>query len=413
LYMGVQAFGTISSNASLKQVIDELANLMDTLNFLLNGKLDSVNIRNIAGFNVNKTELKHSSGIVGMSGANPGDPTAVRFWAGNSDITAAIFRVLQNGHLFASDADLTGNINALTGTIGGFTITLTKLSGAGIIEGGTVRTAAPGNARIELTNNTLKTFNASDQLQGLAWGTDTSSSTYGDAFFYSFGNKIAEFYNAIPDGLNIRPAAGSVLFLGYIGRSTHADGNWTFSNKITGSIQEADHASNADYASSSGTATAVPATGVAPGAWTKVTVAADGRVSAGTTLSASDIPTIAESQVSGLVSDLAAKAPLASFGNSLGINGYQKLAGGLILQWGQTVDVSVPSGGAVNQTFIFPLPFPTGAYQVTATLDATGASANGSYCNVYSETATGIGVVLNNTTASTQTYRARVFAIGH
>jgi collagen type VII alpha len=48
------------------------------------------------------------------------------------------------------------------------------------------------------------------------------------------------------------------------------------------------------------------------GQYTKVTTDSKGRVTAGTTLSASDIPNIAESQVTNLVSDLAAKAPLAS-----------------------------------------------------------------------------------------------------
>jgi hypothetical protein len=43
--MGLQDFGTIDANASLKQVIGELANLMDTLNFLLNGNIDLKNIR--------------------------------------------------------------------------------------------------------------------------------------------------------------------------------------------------------------------------------------------------------------------------------------------------------------------------------------------------------------------------------
>jgi hypothetical protein len=43
--MGIQDFGTMDPNASLKQVIGELANLMDTLNFLLNGNLDVKNLR--------------------------------------------------------------------------------------------------------------------------------------------------------------------------------------------------------------------------------------------------------------------------------------------------------------------------------------------------------------------------------
>jgi hypothetical protein len=43
--MGIQDFGTMDPNASLKQVIDSLADLMGTLNFLLNGNLDVKNVR--------------------------------------------------------------------------------------------------------------------------------------------------------------------------------------------------------------------------------------------------------------------------------------------------------------------------------------------------------------------------------
>jgi hypothetical protein len=43
--MSTQDFGAMDPNASLKQVINSLAELMDTLNFLLNGNLDVKNIR--------------------------------------------------------------------------------------------------------------------------------------------------------------------------------------------------------------------------------------------------------------------------------------------------------------------------------------------------------------------------------
>jgi microcystin-dependent protein len=49
-----------------------------------------------------------------------------------------------------------------------------------------------------------------------------------------------------------------------------------------------------------------------PGTYTKVTTDTKGRVTSGTTLLSSDIPNIAESKVTNLVSDLALKAPLAS-----------------------------------------------------------------------------------------------------
>lgn len=60
-------------------------------------------------------------------------------------------------------------------------------------------------------------------------------------------------------------------------------------------------------------AAALAAVGTA-GTYTKVMTDGKGRVASGTTLSAGDIPNIAESQVMGLTVDLAAKAPLASPG---------------------------------------------------------------------------------------------------
>jgi hypothetical protein len=66
--------------------------------------MDSKNIRNIAGFNVGNTQLKHVSGLVGMSGADPTNNNAIRFWSGNADPTIASFRVTQGGKLTAVGA---------------------------------------------------------------------------------------------------------------------------------------------------------------------------------------------------------------------------------------------------------------------------------------------------------------------
>jgi hypothetical protein len=54
---------------------------------------------------------------------------------------------------------------------------------------------------------------------------------------------------------------------------------------------------------------------------------------------------------------------VSSFPNLLATNGYQKLPGGLILQWGQYASVMAPSKISVT----FPLAFPTACLNVTAT----------------------------------------------
>lgn len=84
---------------------DELANMMakafKDMEWLLNGNVDSFNVRNIAGYKVGRNVLMHESGIVGMNGADPKNGDAIRFWSGDADPTQASFRVTQAGILTA------------------------------------------------------------------------------------------------------------------------------------------------------------------------------------------------------------------------------------------------------------------------------------------------------------------------
>jgi len=52
------------------------------------------------------------------------------------------------------------------------------------------------------------------------------------------------------------------------------------------------------------------------------------------------------------------EAMLAANSSLLTANGYTKLAGGLIIQWGKTGVSAIPSGGAL--TITFPIAFPNG-----------------------------------------------------
>ncbi len=56
---------------------------------------------------------------------------------------------------------------------------------------------------------------------------------------------------------------------------------------------------------------------------------------------------------------------------SIGVNGFQRLPSGLILQWGRY------SGGAADATIAFPLPFPVACLTATATVHDPDATANG------------------------------------
>lgn len=60
--MGIQDFGTIGADASLKEVIDALADLQDSLNFLLNGNLDVKNVR-AKSITADRMDVKQLSAI--------------------------------------------------------------------------------------------------------------------------------------------------------------------------------------------------------------------------------------------------------------------------------------------------------------------------------------------------------------
>jgi hypothetical protein len=99
--MPVVSFPSVSSGLSTEELADLVARMIKEVEWLANGNMDSANIRNIAGYNVGPNDLKHSSGLVGMSGANPTDPNAIRFWSGSADPTTAPFRVTQAGIMTA------------------------------------------------------------------------------------------------------------------------------------------------------------------------------------------------------------------------------------------------------------------------------------------------------------------------
>jgi hypothetical protein len=92
------------SGMNTEQLANLLAMVIKEVQWLANGNIDSGNVRNIAGYNVDRYTLRHESGIVGMSGQNPSDPNAVRFWSGDADPTKASFRVTQAGILTAVGA---------------------------------------------------------------------------------------------------------------------------------------------------------------------------------------------------------------------------------------------------------------------------------------------------------------------
>jgi hypothetical protein len=75
----------------------------------------------IGGWTISVDYIQDAAGVVGMSSAVGGGDD-VRFWAGDISQSTAPFRVHESGFLHAENVDITGEIHATGGTIGGFTI---------------------------------------------------------------------------------------------------------------------------------------------------------------------------------------------------------------------------------------------------------------------------------------------------
>lgn len=97
----------------------------------------------------------------------------------------------------------------------------------------------------------------------------------------------------------------------------------------------------------------------------------------------------------------------AVFGKSLAVNGYQKLPGSMIIQWG-TIAIGPGASGIVTLTF--PLTFPVGALSITAT----------DVSNEMNKSALGIAIVSNSQATiswyrvnGTTTQNAKWIAIGY
>lgn len=64
---------------------------------------------------------------------------------------------------------------------------------------------------------------------------------------------------------------------------------------------------------------------------------------------------------------------MSSFANSLSTNGYQKLPGGLILQWGR-VNTTATGGTASNVDVTFPIAFASAFYTASAIMSTNDPS---------------------------------------
>lgn len=97
------------------------------------------------------------------------------------------------------------------------------------------------------------------------------------------------------------------------------------------------------------------------------------------------------------------------FAKSIAANGYQKLPGGLIFQWGKTATIT----GGSTVTVTLPLTFPTGCLGAYATMDTDAQISNGTSSAHASVVSTSQIKVTNDTYGEHPNLAAYWFAIGY
>lgn len=114
--MAVFDLPTVGQFTSIEEINNYLYAFERKLRYLLDGHLNTKNINEVGGWVVDDISL--SSGTVGMSSDNS-FTNNVRLWAGSTFANrgSAPFRVYDNGDMYASSANLSGNINMSSGTI--------------------------------------------------------------------------------------------------------------------------------------------------------------------------------------------------------------------------------------------------------------------------------------------------------
>lgn len=125
--MGTTSLPRIPHNADQQTLINSLNFILEELDHLLNGNVDSKNAREIGGWRVGPKQMESKDKDVGMSTDDTGEDP-VRFWAGDVVTGTPAFYVTRSGKLFASNGEFVGKITAESGEIGGFTIGVTTLT---------------------------------------------------------------------------------------------------------------------------------------------------------------------------------------------------------------------------------------------------------------------------------------------
>lgn len=129
----------MDGDATLEDLIEVVAKMQKSLDYLMQGGLDSKNMREVGGWLIGNTELQSRDKTVGMSTESTGADN-IRFWAGDLKTGSPKFTVKESGTMLATDATITG---------------------------GTLRTNVVGSDRIEKSGGKFRGITAAGSITGL------------------------------------------------------------------------------------------------------------------------------------------------------------------------------------------------------------------------------------------------------
>jgi len=202
----------ITGGGSQDDLIDEIARLRKDLSFLFEN-LDHLNVKRLY---TEYCDIRSKAGETIIDGptllmydkqATPKLRLEMGYKPGSSDF---VFNMYNKSGVQTVGIDSNGDAT-FTGTI----------------TGGLIRTAISGT-RIEISSNTLKTYNSGGNLNGPVWGVGYGGA-YGDLSFYDNGLETFRIENSIGFGFTLRPMNGGALYVGYGSANTYASGAWSFS----------------------------------------------------------------------------------------------------------------------------------------------------------------------------------------
>lgn len=327
--MPIIKFPSIRDEPTLDDVVDYIERMRKELQWALDKNLDTKNAREFAGWLIRPDKIVSVDGDVGMSTLDTGTDD-IRFFAGPDGSGGFLFYVTKGGLLVAQNASIQGVIEALSGHVGGFTIENDRLSsdsGDGIIEGGTIIgayiTTADGTyPRVDLstTGNIFQAFQDATSYIGidpdvtsepaLLFKNSSTAANVGTLSGLMWFNVITGILRLSSNSDVQISAGGKVIFDSWSNIQNDSSGQ-TLQQEFDALEAQIDSKQDefisTDIIIIGGVAT-LSATGVGAGTYTKLTVNAEGRATAGTTLSSSDIPSLAQSKITNLTTDLAAKS---------------------------------------------------------------------------------------------------------